>query len=78
VERGYDLATHTFKSLNEIEGQAFDAVITMGCGDACPWVASPLHEDWALADPRNLDEDGYRSARDEIERRVSGLLAKLA
>jgi arsenate reductase len=78
AERGYDLTTHTSKSLDEIQGEAFDAVITMGCGDACPWVPASLHEDWALADPRNLDETSYRSTRDEIEKRVSELLAKLA
>ena len=74
-EVGYDLATHRSKSLDEVEGE-FDAVVTMGCGDACPWVPARHREDWALADPRELDDDGYRAIRDEIAERVRALLAR--
>lgn len=76
AERGYDLTGHASKSLDEIEG-AFDAVITMGCGDNCPWVPARRREDWALPDPRDMDDDGYRAVRDEIEARVQALLASL-
>ena len=75
-ELGYDLAGHASKSLDEIEGE-FDAVITMGCGDDCPWVPAKRREDWALPDPKDLDDDGYRAVRDEISRRVQALLASL-
>ena len=44
------------KSLDDIAGE-FDAVITMGCGDSCPWVAAKRREDWALPDPKELDDD---------------------
>ena len=44
----------------------FDAVVTMGCGDNCPWVPAKRREDWALPDPRDMDDDGYRAVRDEI------------
>ncbi len=74
-EVGYDLATHRSKSLDEVEGE-FDAVVTMGCGDACPWVPARHREDWALADPGELDDDGYRAIRDEIAERVRVLLAQ--
>jgi len=74
AERGYDLATHASKSLAEVSGE-FDAVVTMGCGDECPWVPAKRREDWALPDPKDLDDDGYRAVRDEIERRVRALLA---
>jgi arsenate reductase len=75
-ELGYDLTGHASKSLDDIEGE-FDAVITMGCGDNCPWVPAKRREDWALPDPRDMDDDGYRAVRDEISARVRALLASL-
>lgn len=77
AERGYDLRTHASKSLDEIHGE-FDAVVTMGCGDSCPWVPARIREDWNLEDPKHLDDDGYRKVRDDIERRVQALLAAIA
>ena len=76
AERGYDLSTHASKSLDGMSGE-FDAVVTMGCGDNCPWVPARRREDWALPDPRDLDDDGYRAVRDEIAARVQRLLASL-
>ena len=76
AELGYDLSTHASKSLDEVSGE-FDAVVTMGCGDSCPWVPARRREDWALPDPRDLDDDGYRAVRDEIAARVQRLLASL-
>ena len=76
AERGYDLTTHASKSLDDIGGE-FDAVVTMGCGDACPWVPAKRREDWALSDPRDMDDAGYRAVRDDIESRVRVLLASL-
>lgn len=75
-ELGYDLTTQRSKSLDEIAGD-FDAVVTMGCGDTCPWVPARIREDWALADPKHLDDEGYRAVRDEIGRRVRTLLEAL-
>ena len=77
AERGYDLATHQSKGLDDMRHGAWDRVITMGCGDACPWVPAGRIADWAIADPRDLDTDGVRTVRDEIERRVVSLLAEL-
>lgn len=76
AELGYDLATHRSKSLDEIDG-AFDAVVTMGCGDSCPWVPARQRVDWSLPDPKHLDDDGYRRVRDEIAARVKYLLETL-
>jgi arsenate reductase len=76
AERGYDLSTHASKSLDEVEGE-FDAVVTMGCGDSCPWVPAKRREDWALPDPRDMDDEGYRAVRDDIDARVRVLLASL-
>ena len=77
AERGIDLSAHTSKGLDAVEQLAFDAAVTMGCGDACPHVRARIRDDWALADPRELDADGVRAVRDEIERRVKELLARL-
>ena len=77
AERGIDISTQHSKSLEEIGAGPFDAVVTMGCGDACPWVAAGRREDWALPDPKLLDDAGFRGVRDEIERRVLRLLREL-
>lgn len=75
-ELGYDLTAHDSKSLDQIEGE-FDAVITMGCGDNCPWVPAKRREDWGLADPKHMDDAEYRAVRDDISQRVKALLAEL-
>ena len=77
AELDYDLSRHASKSLDEIEGE-FDAVITMGCGDNCPWIPARLREDWNLPDPKNMADDDYRVVRDEISTRVKSLLASLS
>lgn len=76
AELGVDLSAHASKSLDDIDGE-FDAVVTMGCGDSCPWVPAKRREDWALPDPRDMDDEGYRAVRDQIGARVRDLLASL-
>ena len=76
AELGYDLSGHESKSLDQIGGE-FDAVITMGCGDSCPWLPARRREDWALPDPKHMDDAGDRAIRDEISARVRSLLATL-
>lgn len=76
AEVGYDLTKHASKSLDDIQGE-FDAVVTMGCGDSCPWVPARRREDWALPDPKHMDDAGYRAVRDDISNRVKTLLASL-
>lgn len=76
-EVGYDLSQHASKSLDDVVG-GFDAVVTMGCGDQCPWVPAKLREDWALPDPKHMDDDAYRAVRDDIAARVRQLLASLS
>jgi len=74
AERGISLAGQRSKSLQEIPQGEWDYVVTMGCGDACPWVPARHREDWDLPDPKDLDEAGFRAVRDEIEARVRRLL----
>lgn len=75
-ELGYDLTRHQSKSLAGIQG-SFDAVVTMGCGDRCPWIPAIRREDWNLPDPKHMDDTHYRAVRDEIGERVRVLLASL-
>lgn len=77
-ELGYDLSIHQSKSLTEIPDITYDYVITMGCGDECPFVKAKNREDWALPDPRYMDEPEFRKVRDEIDKRVTNLLNKMA
>lgn len=76
-ELDYDLSLHDSKSLQEIPQIEYDAVITMGCGDACPFVRGKIREDWKLSDPKHLPLDEFRKVRDEIEQRVKSLLSQL-
>ena len=76
AELGYDLSTHTSKSLDQISGE-FDAVITMGCGDACPLYPGTRYEDWELEDPAGQGLEDVRPIRDDIRRRVETLIASL-
>jgi protein-tyrosine-phosphatase len=76
-ELGYDLGRHRSKGLTELPDVEFDAAITMGCGDECPWVRAQRREDWAIPDPRDMPADQFRTVRDLIEARVKALLAAL-
>jgi protein-tyrosine-phosphatase len=77
AELGYDLSQHDSKSLDEIPGGEYEYVVTMGCGDACPWIPARYREDWDIPDPRNMDPAEFNQVRDRIELRVLGLLARL-
>lgn len=77
-ELGYDLTTHHSKSLEEVkEYGPFDAVVTMGCGDACPWMPAKQFIDWQIPDPGDMNKDEFRKVRDLIKERVKDLLATL-
>ncbi len=77
-ELGYNLATHSSKTLEEVKGNApFDAVVTMGCGDACPWMPAKKYVDWQIPDPRNMDEEEFRSVRNLIQEKVKELISSL-
>jgi len=75
-ELGYDLSTHRSKSLDEVKQFApFDAVVTMGCGDACPWMPAKQFVDWEIPDPKDMNEDEFRKVRDMIADKVKELLS---
>ena len=77
-ELAYDLSTHQSKSLEEVKVFApFDAVVTMGCGDACPWMPAKQFIDWQIPDPKEMHPDAFRKVRDSIEEKVKSLLDQL-
>lgn len=77
-ELGYDLSTHSSKSLQEVQEEApFDAVVTMGCGDACPWMPAKKFIDWQIPDPRHMEEKDFRGVRDLIHQKVKELVNSL-
>jgi protein-tyrosine-phosphatase len=77
-EVGVDLEQEFPKPLTDEVVRAADAVITMGCGDACPIYPGKRYEDWVLDDPAELDIDGIRRVRDQIQERVEALLAEVS
>lgn len=77
AERGIDIAREFPKPWTEEIVRAADVVITMGCGDACPVFPGTRYLDWPLDDPAGKGVEDVRPVRDEIERRVRGLLAEL-
>jgi arsenate reductase (thioredoxin) len=76
-EVGVDMSEEFPKPLTDEVVRAADAVITMGCGDACPIYPGKRYEDWNLDDPADQDLESVRRIRDEIDRRVQRLVADL-
>jgi len=77
AEIGIDIAHEQPKRWSDEIVQAADVVVTMGCGDACPFFPGKRYEDWRLADPAGQGIDAVRPIRDDIERRVRAMLASL-
>jgi protein-tyrosine-phosphatase len=78
AELGYDLSAHDSKSLDEVKAFApFDAVVTMGCGDACPWMPSKKFIDWQIPDPKHLEPEQFNEVRDLIKEKINSLLQEM-
>ena len=77
AEIGIDISSNSPKILTPEAVQQSDAVITMGCGDACPFYPGKRYEDWVLDDPAGQGIESVRVIRDEIKSRVEKLLAEL-
>lgn len=74
-ELGYDLSTHDSKSLDDVKAFApFDVVVTMGCGDACPWMPAKRFVDWQIPDPKHMEPEEFNKVRDFIRDKIAGLL----
>ena len=77
LEEGIDISAETPKILTTEAVEASDVVITMGCGDTCPFYPGKRYEDWVLDDPAGQGIDAVRPIRDEIRGRVEALLREL-
>ena len=78
AEVGIDIAGEQPKLLSDAAVESSDVVITMGCGDACPFYPGTRYEDWALDDPAGQGIEAVRPIRDEIRGRVEELIASLS
>ena len=76
-EVGVDITDQRPKLLDYGTVEASDVVVTMGCGDACPYIPGKRYLDWDLEDPKGQSLEAVRATRDEIDRRIAGLLAEL-
>ena len=77
LELGIDLAGRTPQKLTRELAEQADVVVTMGCGDACPFIPGKRYIDWDLPDPKGRPLDEVRATRDEIRRRVTEIVREL-
>jgi arsenate reductase len=76
-ERGVELADRVPRRLERADAEWADVVVTMGCGDACPYVPGRRYVDWELDDPHGQPLERVREVRDEIDARVAALVGEL-
>ena len=76
-ELGIDLSDRRPQRLSRELAEQADVVVTMGCGDACPFIPGKRYIDWDLPDPRGRPTDEVRATRDEIRQRIGQLVAEL-
>ncbi|MBI5213423.1 MAG: arsenate reductase ArsC [Nitrospirae bacterium] len=72
-EAGIDISSQKSKGFNDLSVKEFDMVITLGCGDVCPFVPAKEHIEWKIDDPKGKDIDFFRIVRDQIKDRVKRL-----
>jgi arsenate reductase len=77
AELGIDITAHTPKVLTPDAVQSSDTVITMGCGDTCPYFPGVSYRDWKLDDPAGQSLDTVRAIRDDLAAHVRALIAEL-
>lgn len=76
-ELGYDLTKHKSKSVEDFRNTSFEYVITMGCGDECPFIPAKHRLDWDIPQPKDMDKDEFRKVRDEIGEKVKRLMENI-
>lgn len=76
-EMGIDLSAKQPKGLTTADAEWADVVVTMGCGDKCPYIPGKRYVDWDLPDPKGQPIEAVRATKDEIERRVGALVGEL-
>jgi protein-tyrosine-phosphatase len=76
-ELGYDLGKHRSQSVDDLPDVLFDVVVTMGCGDACPFVRARRRIEWEIPDPKDMGPEEFQEVRDQIGERVRDLVEQL-
>ena len=76
-ELGYDLNKHQSESVDNYRNDEFEYVVSMGCGDDCPFVSAKVREDWLIPDSKYLSKKEFRTIRDYIELKVKDLINKI-
>lgn len=76
-ESGIDISRHHSKGLSHLPPEKFDAIVTMGCGDACPQIPSKQRYDWQIPDPIGQPIDTFRQVRDVIRVKVENLIKEV-
>jgi protein-tyrosine-phosphatase len=76
-DAGIDISAHWSKGFDALPPGEWDAIVTMGCGDACPFLPAKLRLDWELPDPRGMSQAEFNNVRDEIRQRVTELIDEL-
>ncbi len=76
-ELGIDLGGRRPRRLSRADAEWADVVVTMGCGDECPYIPGKRYVDWDLPDPKGQPVEAVRATRDEIERRIEALVGEL-
>jgi protein-tyrosine-phosphatase len=76
-EIGIDISSHISKGFDKLPKVEWDAIVTMGCGDACPFLPAKKRFDWDIPEPRNMPKEEFIKVRDDIRQRVIELLKSL-
>jgi protein-tyrosine-phosphatase len=76
-EKGIDISRHYSKGVYDLPLQEFDVVVTMGCGDSCPYVKAKRRVDWQIPDPIGRGIDFFRQVRDDLEAKILDLLNEM-
>ena len=77
AELGYDLSLQKPKSVNNLQHEQIEIMVSMGCGDACPNLASKMKIDWEIPDPKDMNLNDFREIRDLIKGKVEDLFKEL-
>ena len=76
-EKGIDISSQRSKGFNDLPYKSFDYVITMGCGDVCPFVPAKERIEWEIEDPKGKTKGEFREAREVLEKKVKEFLKRL-
>ena len=77
AELGYDMSLHRSKSVNNLQHEEIEIMVSMGCGDACPDLLAKEKIDWKIPDPKNMPLSDFRKIRDMIKGNVEKLFEEL-